>query len=173
MVNGCDRDELAAHASGEWIASDQPVCAVTETATASYGYGTELCPALLPCSRSSASPARTPRDAPDLLTPSRKVPGFATRPGPRFRAAQWRAAQGGSSRKDGRTCRQGWLKFRCGRVEASAALCDRLVAELNALQGGEDAALWAFRSLLDKKPAHGSRCPAPRGGLPSRLCRTQ
>ena len=35
-------------------------------------------------------------------------------------------------------------------AQASAALCDGLVAELNALQGGEDAALWAFRSLPDK-----------------------
>ena len=35
-------------------------------------------------------------------------------------------------------------------AEASAALCDGLVAQLNALQGGEDAALWAFRSLPDK-----------------------
>ena len=32
----------------------------------------------------------------------------------------------------------------------SGTLCDGMVAELNALQGGEDAALWAFRSLPDK-----------------------
>jgi hypothetical protein len=30
-------------------------------------------------------------------------------------------------------------------------LCDGLIAELIALQGGEDAALWAFRSLPAKK----------------------
>ena len=35
-------------------------------------------------------------------------------------------------------------------ADASATLCDGMVAQLNALEGGEDAAPWAFRSLPDK-----------------------
>ena len=38
---------VLAHSSGEWIASDWPVCAISETATpASDGSGADLCPAL-------------------------------------------------------------------------------------------------------------------------------
>jgi len=37
---------VLAHASGEWIASDWPVCAVSETATPPYGCSADLCPAL-------------------------------------------------------------------------------------------------------------------------------
>src|SRR5437764_14056469 len=39
---------VLAHASGEWIASDWPVCAISETAThtASHGRGADLCSAL-------------------------------------------------------------------------------------------------------------------------------
>src|SRR5215471_9173071 len=36
---------VLAHASGEWIASDWPVCAISETAT-SHGRGAHLCPPL-------------------------------------------------------------------------------------------------------------------------------
>src|ERR1700733_7599801 len=36
---------VLAHASGEWLASDWPVCAIAETATP-HGRGTDLCPAL-------------------------------------------------------------------------------------------------------------------------------
>ena len=75
-------------------------------------------------------------------------------------AARWRAAPRESEGTQ-------WLKGRSSALagsvqvpprrylgaEASAALCDGLVAELNALQGGEDAALWAFRSLPDEKTA--------------------
>ena len=40
---------VLAHASGEWIASDWPVCAISETASAaSNGSGADLCPALCP-----------------------------------------------------------------------------------------------------------------------------
>ena len=38
---------VLAHASGEWIASDWPVCAIADTATPHWdGGGTDLCPAL-------------------------------------------------------------------------------------------------------------------------------
>jgi hypothetical protein len=50
---------ILAHASGEWIASDWPVCAISETATP-HRMGAALTYARpMPCSRSLASPART------------------------------------------------------------------------------------------------------------------
>jgi len=61
------------------------------------------------------------------------------------------------------------LKYDPAGAEASAAICDGMVPELNALQGGEDGSLWAF-------PADGGRRSAPRGGLPRQadgLCRLQ
>ena len=40
---------VLAHASGEWIGSDWPVCAISETAgPTSYGSGADLCSALCP-----------------------------------------------------------------------------------------------------------------------------
>jgi hypothetical protein len=47
-----------AHASGEWIASDWPVCPIAETANPQR-MGAALTYADMPCSRSLASPART------------------------------------------------------------------------------------------------------------------
>ena len=40
---------MLAHASGEWIASDWPVCPIAETANpAAHGRGADLCPPLCP-----------------------------------------------------------------------------------------------------------------------------
>src|SRR4051794_1432025 len=58
-----------AHASGEWIASDWPVCPVVETANPQrMGAALTYAPAATPCSRWSASPARTISMHPISLT---------------------------------------------------------------------------------------------------------
>ena len=50
---------VLAHASGEWIASDWPVCPASEV-TSPHRLGAALThAAVTPCSRSSASPVRT------------------------------------------------------------------------------------------------------------------
>jgi hypothetical protein len=90
-------------------------------------------------------------DAPDLLTPTQNGPDIATPPDPgrgRLNGGQHKGGQKGAIAKGGQAGSSS-AAAPLG-TEASAALCDGLVAELNALQGGEDAALWAFRSLSDK-----------------------
>ena len=109
------------------------------------------------CSSSSSGIAgEDDLDAPDLLTPTQKGPGLAPPRDPspgRLNGRQHNGGQKGPIAE--RTIqRAGKAGSSSAAVllgaEASAALCDGLVAELNALQGGEDAALWAFRSLPDK-----------------------
>ena len=77
---------LLAHASGEWISSDWPVCPTSETAQpAPDGSGAHLCPALCACLRWSELPARTI----SMLRTSWSNPRRRSRP---------RAGQGGTER---------------------------------------------------------------------------
>src|ERR1700722_5927729 len=147
---------VLAHASGEWIASDWPVCAVSETATPH---------------RMGAAPTYARRyalftlvgiageddlDAPDLITPTTQTSAPAE-PARKNQSGQSQGRLNGgqqdrtttpASRRDRRVNSESAAP-KLG-ADASAHLRDRLVAELDALQGGEEAALWAFRSLPDK-----------------------
>ena len=147
---------MLAHASGEWIASDWPVCAVSETATL-HRMGAALTYARRYALFTLVGIAgEDDLDAPDLLTPTQKGPGVATPRAPspgRLNGGQHSGGQKGPiaeitiqrAGKAGSSSAPVVLG-----VEALLTLCDGLVAQLNALQGGEDAALWAFRSLPDK-----------------------
>ena len=100
---------MVAHASGEWIASDWPVCAVSETATP-HRMGAALTYARRYALFTLVGIAgEDDLDAADLLTPTQRGPGAATPPRPRSWAAQWRAAQRGSEGpncpRDGPACR--------------------------------------------------------------------
>lgn len=91
----------------------------------------------------------------DLLTPTQKGQGLLTPQDP---------VRGGTMA--GSTLKGG-LRFRCdptAGLGASEALCEGLVAELNALQGSQDAALWAFRERLQRSQAGGLPGPGPRPG---------
>jgi hypothetical protein len=147
---------LLAHASAEWIASDWPVCAVSETATP-HRMGAALTYARRYALFTLVGIAgEDDLDAPDLLTPTQRGPGLATPqdagPG-RLNGGQHYGAQTGPIAE--RTVQRAGEAGSSSAAallgtEASAALCNGLVAQLKALQGGEDAALWAFRSLQDK-----------------------
>ena len=63
---------ILAHASGEWIASDWPVCAVTETARPPYGSGADICPALCAVHPRGIA-GEDDLDAPDLITPTNQT----------------------------------------------------------------------------------------------------
>ena len=68
---------MLAHASGEWIASDWPVCAVSETATP-HRMGAALTYARRYALFTLVGIAgEDDLDAPDLLTPTQKGPGVA------------------------------------------------------------------------------------------------
>ncbi len=142
---------VLAHASGEWIASDWPVCSVRDTATprrmgAALTYARRYALFTL-----VGIAGEDDLDAPDLLPPEQQTSkpnepkggGNSRLNGGHRHAPQYPAAR-----------RNGKLQTDSSEpplgAEASAALRDRLVAELNDLACGDDAAIWAHRSLVEK-----------------------
>jgi len=142
---------VLAHASGEWIASDWPVCSVSDTATprrmgAALTYARRYALFTL-----VGIAGEDDLDAPDLLPPEQQ----ASKPS--------EPQAGGNSRLNGghlhapqRPAVRGNNKFQSNPVEptlgreTSDSLRDRLLAEINKLAGGDEAALWAHRSLVEK-----------------------
>jgi hypothetical protein len=145
---------VLAHSSGEWIASDWPVCALSETATP-HRMGTALTYARRYALFTLVGIAgEDDLDAPDLVTPTaqRSEPEKPTRQGNGQLNGQHRNAAQPAALRGGRTDRRAVsiLAKPTLEPEQSAELRDRLLAELNALSSGDDAALWARRSLPEK-----------------------
>jgi hypothetical protein len=133
---------VLAHASGEWIASDWPVCAISETATP-HRMGAALTYARRYALFTLVGIAgEDDLDAPDLTTPS--VPtSKVDRPAENKiddlnggRAGDRRAKAVSNQRKL--------------EPQASAVLRDQLTAQLEDLNSAEDAANWAQRVLATK-----------------------
>jgi hypothetical protein len=138
---------VLAHSSGEWIASDWPVCAIADTATphrmgAALTYARRY--ALFTLVGISGE---DDVDAPDLLTPGQQPPGPREPKGNGSlnggqlhapRPARWHARVASTA-----------VEPPLG-PQASAQLRDRLLGELNELASGDDAALWAHRSMPEK-----------------------
>src|ERR1700677_2245621 len=129
---------LLAHASGEWISSDWPVCPVSETATP------QRMGAALTYARRYALFAlvgiagEDDLDAPDLLVePSPVLQAVAE---PSGEAPNNRRPPNGSVHKP----RQPKPVL---AAERSALLRDQLVAEIHDLKDGDALALWAHRRL--------------------------
>jgi hypothetical protein len=186
---------VLAHSSGEWIASDWPVCAIADTATprrmgAALTYARRYALFTL-----VGIVGEDDLDAPDLLPPEQQ----ASKPiEPRG---------GGDSRLNGghRHARQSPTTRRDSNLQASpaepalapgasAGLRDRLIVELSELASGDDAAIWAHRSLVEKNKltatdaqcveeafrtklatlaSHAAEAPrAPKKGAPSSTARS-
>ncbi len=141
---------VLAHASGEWIASDWPVCAISETATP-HRMGAALTYARRYALFTLVGIAgEDDLDAPDLSAPTNQKPGSATpknsgekqngggRPDAMSPTASLRKRSSDSSIK---------LPF---EANESAASCERLLAEINNLSSGDDAATWAQRCMAQK-----------------------
>jgi hypothetical protein len=135
---------VLAHASGEWIASDWPVCAISETATP-HRMGAALTYARRYALFTLVGIAgEDDLDAPDITTPTSRTSGPE------------RPSGTGNGRINGghdiATRRAGDPKAVKPVLapEASAELRDRLLAGLNHLTCGENAAIWAHRSLGEK-----------------------
>ena len=135
---------VLAHASGEWIASDWPVCAIAETATphrmgAALTYGRRYALFAL-----VGIAGEDDLDAPDLATSTNGTSG-AEKPkvsgNPRLNGGRGGPAQRGSAAKPAKPILG---------TQASAELRDRLLAELNDLGSGEEMAIWAHRCLPEK-----------------------
>jgi hypothetical protein len=146
---------VLAHASGEWIASDWPVCAVSETSTP-HRMGAALTYARRYALFTLVGIAgEDDLDAPDLIMPTTQ-PSAPAKPGGRNLSGQShrrlnggppdRAPTAGSRRDQVHSISTSATLD----AEASAQLRDRLVGELNELGSGDDAATWAHRCLGEK-----------------------
>jgi ERF superfamily protein len=135
---------VLAHASGEWIASDWPVCAISETATP-HRMGAALTYARRYALFTLVGIAgEDDLDAPDLTTPTNKTSGPEKPSGTgngRLNGGHGIAARRAGDPKAAKPVLA---------LEAAAQLRDRLLAELNNLGSADDAAMWAHRSLGDK-----------------------
>ena len=159
---------VLAHSSGEWIASDWPVCAISETATP-HRMGAALTYARRYALFTLVGIAgEDDLDAPDLTTPTTGVPGpqmpEADHKG-RLNGVQHHSAQPAAPGRNGKAYSN--IAAPVLGPEASAQLCDRLLIELNALACGDDAAIWAHRQFDRKEQADGGRSRACRGRLPN------
>jgi hypothetical protein len=140
---------VLAHASGEWIASDWPVCPITETA-APHRMGAPLTYARRYALFTLVGIAgEDDLDAPDLLPPTAPEPktdGPNTHKKDRFNGGQAQSIQQASvshrAAKAGSTSSRVMLE-----PETSAALREQLTAELANISSAEEAANWAHRVI--------------------------
>ena len=124
---------MLAHSSGEWIASDWPVCAIRETATP-HRMGAALTYARRYALFTLVGIAgEDDRDAPDLTAPT--VPDLK----PELLQV----------RRNGKA-NSFPLKKIVLDPNASAALRDQLLAEVDRLSSGVDATIWAQRIMAEK-----------------------
>ena len=131
---------VLAHSSGEWIASDWPVFAVRETphrrgAALTYARRYALFTLV-------GIAGEDDLDAPEL--PMNQTSGSEKLT--EHKNGRLNGGQQKPSRRDHRS-RSAKSIF---APEASAELRDQLIAELNDLASGDDAAIWAHRSLGEK-----------------------
>jgi hypothetical protein len=142
---------MLAHSSGEWIASDWPVCPVTET-EAPHRIGAALTYARRYALFTLVGIAgEDDLDAPDHVTPTDSTPGLekAKLNGTAQSSGAWQGSKRQTTpRRDAKASLTA-IKPVLG-ADASAELRNRLIAELDDLDPGKDAANWARRSLGEK-----------------------
>jgi hypothetical protein len=137
---------VLAHASGEWIASDWPVCAISETTTP-HRMGAALTYARRYALFTLVGIAgEDDIDAPDLKAPMVRGSG-AEKPAPtnQGRLNGGHSAQRTSGARGVKTVSKPPKPIL--DPEASAALRDQLMAELKAITSSDDATTWAHRIL--------------------------
>ncbi len=142
---------VLAHASGEWIASDWPVCPISETA-APHRMGAALTYARRYALFTLVGIAgEDDLDAPDLTTSTSQTSAPEKPKGERNRRLNG-GQQNPVQRSDlGHNAKIGSnSNLLVLGPKASAELRDRLIAELNDLGSDVDAAMWAHRSLPEK-----------------------
>jgi hypothetical protein len=139
---------VLAHSSGEWIASDWPVCAISETATP-HRMGAALTYARRYALFTLVGIAGDDDiDAPDLNAPTAPLVSEAEEPLPKKNGR----LNGGGSQPPHQSLgdRTAGTQRQLSPIlesEASAALRDQLAVELKNLSSAEEAAIWAHRVL--------------------------
>src|ERR1700733_12621767 len=142
---------LLAHASGEWIASDWPICAVNETATP-HRMGAALTYARRYALFTLVGIAgEDDIDAPDLTTPPLSQ-DESSHP-PREQKSRLNGSRDLSRQQTSQVSptkvTANTLKPVLG-AEASAALRDELLNDLKSIASFDDAAAWAHRNFRAK-----------------------
>jgi hypothetical protein len=141
---------LLAHASGEWIASDWPVCSVIETETP-HRMGAALTYARRYALFTLVGIAgEDDLDAPDIVAPisQKSEPAKPTSPSHKTNGstAPTVTPPATKPRKN--------LEARPAKpalaADLSAALCQQLLAQISDLASSDDAAIWAHRSMARK-----------------------
>ena len=136
---------VLAHASGEWIASDWPVCAISETAVP-HRMGAALTYARRYALFTLVGIAgEDDLDAPDLLSPTgpeTKTDSPTGNKKDRLNGGQGQTGSGIHRKKVGSIPSRPKLE-----PEGSAALRDQLTSELNAINSSDEAAIWAHRVM--------------------------
>ena len=139
---------VLAHASGEWIASDWPVCAISETATP-HRMGAALTYARRYALFTLVGIAgEDDLDAPDLNTPTAPAPGVE-KPASKNLGRLNGGQEHSTARSHGRKAASDHFRPILD-PEPSAALRDQLAAELGEIKSTDEAANWAHR-VLDAK----------------------
>jgi ERF superfamily len=139
---------VLAHSSGEWIASDWPVCPIAETARP-HRMGAALTYARRYALFTLVGIAgEDDLDAPDLVSnPQSENPRINTRSGGNggHQSASDRRTDRGRAKKFGSAWPQSELS-----VRLSASLGAELMHEIEGFGAADDAALWAQRRLVAK-----------------------
>jgi hypothetical protein len=153
---------VLAHASGEWIGSDWPVCPITET-TAPHRMGAALTYARRYALFTLVGIAgEDDLDAPDLVAPT-PASSLSKTPKPNSRTD----GIGGNHRPSAGAANRG---CQCELSAAlSASLRDELLREIETLKTGDDAALWAQRRLGAKGNLHSADAAHIERGFRDRL----
>jgi hypothetical protein len=138
---------VLAHASGEWIASDWPVCAIGETAVP-HRMGAALTYARRYALFTLVGIAgEDDLDAPDLMVPTPPAPKTETgKTKDRLNGGPNHPSQGQSVSGQQKVANTA----RTLEPEASEVLRDQLIAQLKGLNSAEEAADWAHRVLALK-----------------------
>ena len=142
---------VLAHSSGEWIASDWPVCGISETATP-HRMGAALTYARRYALFTLVGIAgEDDLDAPDLSTPTSQASG-PEKPkkdgNDRLNGGQRNPTQRAAPARDRKISSNSTNPIL--GTEASAGLRDRLLAELANVGSADEAAIWAHRNLRAK-----------------------
>ena len=149
---------MLAHSSGEWIASDWPVCSVAETATP-HRMGAALTYARRYALFTLVGIAgEGDLDAPDLISPSQPSSGPERRPSrgngrlegkSSSLAARTPLARPAKPAVDNSNTKAKALAAVRFDIAASAHLRDVMLGELNKTGSDDEATKWAHRRLSD------------------------
>lgn len=155
---------VLAHASGEWIASDWPVCAVSETATP-HRMGAALTYARRYALFTLVGIAgEDDLDAPDLPTPTDRMP--SSEAPKRHSNGKLNDPRHKPSLHGRRDVTRHMLPL---AAEASAQLRDQLIAGIGELASSDDAATWAHKVLAQKNTLTAADAQLLEGAFQAKL----